>query len=73
MGQDLHIKRIDELLRDITSLEKRLHEEKQEQARLRIERSLKLRKKRFEHLIPFPFKRKLKMICLEAGVDGRFD
>lgn len=73
MGQDLHIKRIDELLRDISSLEKRLHEEKQEQERLRIERSLKLRKKRFEHLIPFPFRRKLKTICLQAGIDGTFE
>lgn len=73
MGQDLHIKRIDELLRDISSLEKRLSQEQREQERQRIERALKLRKKRFEHLIPFPFRRELKIICLSAGVDGRFD
>lgn len=73
MGQDLHIKRIDELLRDISSLEKRLGQTQMEQERLRIERSLKLRKKRFEHLIPFPFRRELKTICLSAGIDGCFD
>ncbi len=73
MGQDLHIKRIDELLRDISSLEKRLSQEQKEQERLRIERSLKLRKKRFEHLIPFPFRRELKMICFRAGIESTFE
>lgn len=73
MGQDLHFKRIDELLSEISSLEKKLTNERQQQERLRIERSLKSRKKRFEHLIPFPFKRELKMICLQAGIDSTFE
>lgn len=73
MGQDLHFKRIDELLSEISSLEKKLTNEQQQQERLRIERSLKLRKKRFEHLIPFPFRRELRMICFRAGIESTFE
>ena len=72
MGQDLYMKRIDELLREIPSLERHIDEEQSEERRNSLVRSLKARKKRFEHLIPFAFRQELRCICQRAGVSGSF-
>lgn len=72
MGQDLHIKRIDELLRDISELENKLMSEHCELERTRISKSLKARQKRLEFLIPYPFRRELTILCQKAGIDASF-
>ncbi|MDP5170391.1 MAG: hypothetical protein NWR72_09095 [Bacteroidia bacterium] len=72
VGQDLYIKRIEELLREIRSLEKDLHEATADQEKDQIIRSLKLKKKRFETLIPFSFRQELRSMCKKVGVRGEF-
>lgn len=72
MGQENYMQRIEELLRDMAALERDLPRADDESTRISLERSLKLRKKRFEHLIPFSFRQELRCLCKEVGVTGEF-
>ena len=72
MNSDKHHSRIEELLRQIPELERSLSDAQEEQTRIRLERSLKHRRKRFEFLIPYPFRQQLREICKEVGVRGDF-
>ena len=72
MNTDKYIRSIDELLRQMAQLEKNLQEAEGEY-KFFIQRSLKNKNKRFEHLIPYKFRLQLKNICRDAGVIGQFD
>lgn len=66
------MKRIEELLREIPALERDLHAEEVNVNRTRLEKSLRMRLKSFEHLIPFSFRQELRYLCQQAGVSGEF-
>jgi hypothetical protein len=72
MEPDKHIHTIERLLQQIPELERNLDRAEREEERIRIERSLKHRRKRFEHLIPFRFRLELRRLCQQAGVQGDF-
>ncbi len=72
MGHEPYMKQIEELLREIPCLERTINEESSEERRFSLERSLKARTKRFEHLIPFSFRQELRFLCREVGVNGEF-
>jgi len=72
MDTDKYIRSIDELLRQIAELERNLLVANGDH-KFFIQRSLKNKHKRFEHLIPFKFRTQLKNLCREEGVMGSFD
>lgn len=72
MEPDRYFDNIERLLRQIPELERNLSLAQEEKARINIERSLKNRRKRFEHLIPYQFRRQLRNLCRDAGVRGDF-
>lgn len=72
MEADRYIRTIDELLREIAKLERNLLAASGDH-KFFIQRSLKNKQKRFEHLIPYKFRMQLKNICRDAGVSGSFD
>jgi regulator of replication initiation timing len=67
-----HDHRIEELLRQIPELERSLSSAKEETTRISLEKSLKHRRKRFEFLIPYQFRRQLRNMCKDAGIRGEF-
>ncbi|MEL6625845.1 MAG: hypothetical protein AAFQ83_21485 [Bacteroidota bacterium] len=69
---DRHTMEIDLLLRQIAQLERRIEASTEDHERIPLERSLKHRVKRFEHLIPFKFRLKLRRMCKEAGISSEF-
>lgn len=72
MNVDKYIQSIDKLLKEIAELERNLSVAEGEH-KFFIQRSLKNRKRRFEHLIPYKFRQQLKNLCKKAGVVGEFD
>lgn len=72
METNRHHAEIERLLRDMSELERNLSCCLPEDERISCERSLKMRRKRFEHLIPYRFRLKLRNLCQQAGVDGNF-
>ncbi len=69
--QEQYLHTIDRLLRELSLLEREVaHAPANE--KVGRERSLKVRTKRFERLIPFQFRLELKNLCREAGVQGDF-
>ena len=72
MEPDKYHNTIERLLRQIPELERNLSMAQEEKTRINLERSLKLRRKRFEHLIPYQFRRQLRNLCRDAGVRGDF-
>lgn len=72
MKADRYQSEIERLLRDIPELERALSACLPEAERISCERSLKMRRKRFEHLIPYRFRRELCQICRQAGVEANF-
>lgn len=72
MGTDKYIRTIDELLREIARLERNLSVADGDH-KFYIQRTLKNKLKRFEHLIPYKFRMQLKNVCKEAGIQGNFD
>jgi hypothetical protein len=72
MEADKYRSEIERLLRDIPELERILLACLPERERISCERSLKMRTKRFEHMIPYRFRLELRTICQQAGVKGDF-
>lgn len=72
MEPDKYYDTIEQLLRQIPELERNLLSAQEEKQRINLERTLKLRRKRFEHLIPYQFRRQLLNICRDVGVRGEF-
>lgn len=72
MERDRYRTEIERLLRDIPELERTLSASPPEDERVSCERSLKMRRKRFEHLIPYRFRLELRRLCQQAGVEGDF-
>ena len=72
MKPDKYALAIEQLLRQIPELERNLSIACNKEDKLSLERSLKHRRKRFEHLIPFSFRIQLRNLCKQAGISGNF-
>ncbi len=72
MDDPKYILEIDALLRKIAELERSLSHAEDEQERIQIQRCLKNKEKRLEHLTPFRFRLQLRNLCKKVGVSGSF-
>lgn len=70
--QDQYTAAIESILSEIPALERSLENAKNPDHQKRVEKSLKQRNKRFERMISFQFRMKLRNLCREVGVDGHF-
>ena len=70
--EDRYHREIERLLRDIPELERCVSTTDAEERRISFERSLKVRRKRFERLIPYRFRLQLRNVCKQVGVQGDF-
>lgn len=59
---------IESLLRSIPELERNLCTTEEENRKRNLQRSLRNREKRFDHLIPFRFRLQLHNICKDVGI-----
>ncbi|MDX2246753.1 MAG: hypothetical protein SF052_08265 [Bacteroidia bacterium] len=71
-AEDQYRVTIDQLLRQLSDLQKELGGNLCDQRRKSIERSIKQREKKLERLIPYKFRLELKILCQKAGVSGDF-
>ncbi|MEZ4775957.1 MAG: hypothetical protein R3D00_22455 [Bacteroidia bacterium] len=71
-AEDQYILTIDHLLRQLSDLQKELENNNCSERQKNIERSIKQKEKRLEHLIPYKFRVELKNLCQKAGVSGDF-
>ena len=69
--QEHYLHTIDRLLRELSSLEREVATAPDHERTSR-ERSLKVRRKRFERLIPYQFRQQLRSLCRDVGVEGDF-
>lgn len=68
MKHDPHLIAIENLLRSIPELERNLSTTVEEDKKRLLQRSLRNREKRFDHLIPFRFRLQIYNICKEKGI-----
>lgn len=68
MKQDPHLLAIENLLRSIPELERNLSTTEEENQKRTLQRSLRNREKRFDHLIPFRFRLQIHNICKDLGI-----
>lgn len=71
-AEDQYILTIDQLLRQLSDLQKALDGNPCAERQKSIERSIRQKEKRLEHLIPYKFRMELKILCQKAGVSGDF-
>ncbi|TAE62045.1 MAG: hypothetical protein EAZ89_00090 [Bacteroidetes bacterium] len=72
MKPDKYTLAVDQLLRQMAELERRASLAEAEEERRQVGRCLEHCHKRFEYLIPFPFRMELRRLCRDAGVQGNF-
>lgn len=63
---------IEKVLSEIPNLEREIDESSCPDDQKRLEKTLKLHKKRFEHMISYKYRLALKNLCKEVGVKGDF-
>ena len=68
MAHDPYLRSIENLLRSISQLERKLSASQVESERQKIRKALRNRQKRLELLIPFQFRLQLHNLCKEVGV-----
>ncbi|MCB0835937.1 MAG: hypothetical protein KDD99_04675 [Bacteroidetes bacterium] len=72
MKPDKYISSIEQILQQISALERDLTIAPNESERKRIDRLLNQQLKKMERLIPYKFRRELINICQESGIEGNF-
>ncbi len=73
MQTNQYIIAIEEVLRRIPELEQAVEKAQCPCQHRSLARSLKLQRKRFERMISYQDRRSLQNLCMQLGIDGKFE
>jgi hypothetical protein len=70
--EEKYLQEIEGLLKKIPELERAIEQVNCQQAKMSLNRHLKKREKRLEHLTPFRFRLELRKLCQSCGIQDGF-